>query len=314
MMWLPSELPELFLLSSYSLSMDIILTPPTLANPHATFFLCWFSIIFDALSIIIIARKAYLDRILIRLGSFALSLMTVVIIVLNTMRLYYSFSYYIIINLRNFYAEACMVFMIIVVLHLGARLYPTRRNHTTLWRTIVALTIVAIVLGLVCFVMSWMPGEEMAAATELLDFALVIIFPMIVVVAYCYAFAPLLAGQGEGNERQSPIVVAVGIWYLTGMGFLFIVETITAVLVIPFPPYSYPEFDIDKVAIATFLRTINLVFYSVKPSHAVITYIREMLPPADDSVALDGIEMKQNVILPSDNKSLGTVTSMTAFN
>lgn len=42
--------------------------------------------------------------------------------------------------------------------------------------------------------------------------------------------------------------------YLTGLGLSFVLETIIAVLLIPFPPYLYPEFDIDKIAIATVLR------------------------------------------------------------
>lgn len=105
-----------------------------------------------------------------------------------------------------------MIFMIAVVLHIGGRLYPTRCSRTTLWRIIMVLTIMGIVLGLVCFLMSWLPGEEIAIVAEWLDFTLVIIFPVIAIIAYCYAFSPLLAERGKGDERQSPIVVAVGIW------------------------------------------------------------------------------------------------------
>ncbi|RUS19907.1 hypothetical protein BC937DRAFT_86728 [Endogone sp. FLAS-F59071] len=242
-------------------------TLPVTADGYPVIIVAWAAVEFTIISIGIILRKAVFDYSTLRLSCVIMGLLVVTLGVANAFRITNDIGEDTYSITRDLNMAVFLDLMVAITFDLGSRFYVlTRVNilyHLAILTTV--LVNVALVVGLVL--------QQIPATFSLgnsISVAMRVSWPVALFFAYWYAFYPVIS-----TKLDSPsAVVAVGVWYLAGMGFFLLVHIITICAVIPFPTDTYKELSIIDGAISTFIRMALLDFYSFPPSKRVIILMR----------------------------------------
>ncbi|RUS21716.1 hypothetical protein BC937DRAFT_91711 [Endogone sp. FLAS-F59071] len=231
---------------------------------------------FSAISCIAIARKAKLDYSQLRCCCLVLGLMTLILGILNVLRITSQISR----SLFGIMAAIMMIlfidFMVAITFSLGSKLYEKQKRINYLYRIAFVATVLSNLfqiarLILECALHNWQIAPYLNTVAHCM--LLVALF-----FAYWYAFYPVVR-MSTGVDNTPSAVVAVGVWYLSGMAILILLNLIPLTISTIYALQLNKEISVKTETLFLFLRMAMLDFYSIPPSNKIILAIRRKFFP-----------------------------------
>ncbi|RUS28048.1 hypothetical protein BC938DRAFT_482401 [Jimgerdemannia flammicorona] len=184
--------------------------PPHIAHLLATTIVVWTSVVFNIISCVVIGRKVILKFSRLRFGCFLTSIVVIVQGIVSVQRIWDVVSELSFSLLRSVTLVLFINLMVAITLDLGGKFYVGENRRGALyWATLVATAIIN-VMFVVAFILLLIP-DTLAMGT-IIHNASRVSWPVVLLIAYWYAFSPVVKTRlGEKAESQSA-VVAVGIW------------------------------------------------------------------------------------------------------
>ncbi|RUP48080.1 hypothetical protein BC936DRAFT_144983 [Jimgerdemannia flammicorona] len=259
--------------------------PPLAAGSYATIITAWFPIAFGILSVSIIGRKAFSNYNRLRGSCFVMSVVTVVLCVANVLRISSTIHSPEFAILRGLCILLYTDLMVAITLNLGRKFYIRDGCVNNLYILTIAATVLFNIIHILGTTLSFIGIIDGPAGV----FSTVarVSWPVVLLFAYLYAFFPVI-GAKTGEDNIPSAVVAVGVWYLVGMSFILLLETIVMVIPLADGPWQInKDLDIRTVAISAFLRLALLDFYCFPLPNVVITAIISKFFPNSPATAID---------------------------